>query len=123
MGIPTKAALFEVWSEGNPNAQVAEDGKATNVLPGGKSGGKATMSKEQVEQAHYYSRLNLTISEVTGDAKSDKLVTAQWRIAMKYAADSKTDSIAVNRAKETLTNSEARVNHNASIQAAGSSDG
>ena len=35
----------------------------------------------------------------------------------------KTDSIAVNRAKDTLTNSEARVNYIASIQAAGSSDG
>lgn len=81
------------------------------------------MSKEQVEQARYYSRLNLTIAEVTGDAKSDKLVTAQWRIAMKYAAGNKTDSIAVNRAKDCLEDNESRMNYNASIQAAGSSDG
>ena len=46
---------------------------------------KATMSKEQVEQARYYFRLNLTIPEVTGDAKSDKLVTKAWRIAVQHA--------------------------------------
>ena len=62
------------------------------------------------------------MGEVYGGAQSDKLVTNAWRIAIKYAVE-KADGIAVNKAKDCLKNSTARANYNASIQAAGSSDG
>jgi hypothetical protein len=78
------------------------------------------MSKQQVDEARYYERLNLTIAEMIGNPDSDKLVTNAWRIAIKYAnpdraGGNKTDSIFVNKAKDCLKDMDARLNYNASL--------
>ena len=85
------------------------------MLGPGSTSTKTTWDKDSAISACYYTRLNLTVSEVVGGSASDEAVRSAWKLAVRYSHPDKGGSAyetkQVNLAKDVLSDNARRIDY------------